>query len=88
MNDPVWIEKQEILVLHDYLLALEGGPTGLCSEALLESGLARPRELHAYGTDPDMSSWLHHALRNMFAITHLWMATSEPALLLAYSFSK
>jgi death on curing protein len=54
MRDPVWIEEHDVLVLHDHLLALEGGAVGLRSQALLQSALARPRQLHAYGDGPDI----------------------------------
>lgn len=54
MSDLVWIEEHDVLVLHDHLLALEGGVAGLRSQALLQSALARPRQLRAYGADPDV----------------------------------
>lgn len=54
MSDPIWIEEHEVLALHDHLLALEGGPPGVRSQALLESALARPRQLQSYGENPDI----------------------------------
>jgi len=54
MKDPIWIEEHEVLALHDHLLALEGGPPGVRSLALLESALARPRQLQSYGENPDI----------------------------------
>ena len=54
MSDPIWIEEHEVLALHDHLLALEGGPPGVRSQALLESALARPRQLQSYGESPDI----------------------------------
>ena len=54
MSEPVWIDEREVLVLHDQLLALDGGSEGVRSEALLQSALARPRQLHAYGHAPDI----------------------------------
>jgi death on curing protein len=53
MRAPVWIEMREALALHHRLLALDGGPAGVRDEGLLESALARPRQLHAYGNRPD-----------------------------------
>lgn len=49
MSEPAWIDKRDALALHDRLLALEGGSTGVRDEGLLESALARPRQLYAYG---------------------------------------
>lgn len=54
MSDPLWIEEHDVLVLHDHILALEGGAAGLSSPALLQSALARPKQLQAYGADPDI----------------------------------
>lgn len=48
MNDPVWIEKTALLLLHAAALAEHGGPEGLRDDSLLESALARPKNLHAY----------------------------------------
>lgn len=48
MNDPVWIDAQDALALHDRLIALFGGPAGLRDAALLHSALARPQQIFAY----------------------------------------
>ncbi|MGA7411529.1 MAG: type II toxin-antitoxin system death-on-curing family toxin [Bryobacteraceae bacterium] len=50
---PIWIDKRDVLVLHDRLLALHGGASGLRDEALLESALARPQHF-AYAESPDV----------------------------------
>ena len=47
-----WIDKRLLLLLHDESLALHGGASGLRDEGLLESALARPLNLVAYG-QPD-----------------------------------
>ena len=52
-GDVVWIDRTAIIALHDRLLALHGGRAGIRDEALLDSSLARPRHLAAYG-DPDL----------------------------------
>jgi death-on-curing protein len=54
VNDPVWIDERDALALHDRLLALDGGAPGLRDPGLLQSALARPRQLHAYGDNPDI----------------------------------
>ena len=54
MKEPIWIDERDVLILHDRLLALDGGSTGVRSEALLESALARPKQLRAYGDSPDI----------------------------------
>lgn len=50
MKEPIWIEARDALVLHDRLLALDGGAPDVRDMGLLESALARPRQHLAYGT--------------------------------------
>ena len=54
MKEPVWIDERDALALHDRLLALTGGATGIRDLGLLQSALARPRQLRAYGAKPDI----------------------------------
>jgi death-on-curing protein len=49
-----WISRQALLLLHDESLAEHGGASGIRDEGLLESALARPRNLVSYG-DPDLA---------------------------------
>jgi death on curing protein len=53
MKDPDWIDERDVLALHDRLLALDGGAAGVRDRGLLQSALARPHQLHAYGNNPD-----------------------------------
>jgi death-on-curing protein len=48
MKEPVWIHTQAALAIHDALLAEFGGASGIRDESLLESALARPRNLWSY----------------------------------------
>lgn len=41
-REPIWVEKQAIIALHDRSLALHGGPGGIRDEGLLEPALQRP----------------------------------------------
>lgn len=52
----VWLEQALALAIHDRQLAEHGGSAGVRDEGLLESALARPRQLHAYGDPaPDLA---------------------------------
>jgi death-on-curing protein len=51
--EPVWVARELVQVLHERLLAEHGGAPGLRDEGLLDSALARPRQIRAYG-DPDL----------------------------------
>lgn len=48
----VWIERPLALAIHERQLAEHGGGIGVRDEALLESALARPQQLFAYGDPP------------------------------------
>jgi death-on-curing protein len=50
-----WITRQALELLHNESLSLHGGAAGLRDEGLLESALARPLNLSAYG-EPDVAA--------------------------------
>lgn len=47
-----WIDRRLALAIHDRQLAEHGGSSGVRDDNLLESALARPQQLHAYGDPP------------------------------------
>lgn len=49
MSDPVWVKRDVVLLAHAEALAIHGGAAGVRDAALLDSALARPRNLFAYG---------------------------------------
>ena len=49
MTEPRWLDRRIIVALHDVQLVRHGGAGGIRDAGLLESALARPRNLHAYG---------------------------------------
>ena len=52
----VWIGKPLALAMHDRQLSEHGGGVGVRDEELLESALARPQQLYAYGEPaPDLA---------------------------------
>lgn len=50
-----WIDRRALDLLHDESIAEHGGASGVRDEGLLESALARPQNLLAYG-DPDVAA--------------------------------
>ncbi|MDI1252600.1 type II toxin-antitoxin system death-on-curing family toxin [Thermomonas sp.] len=48
----IWINKSLALAIHDRQLAEHGGIPGVRDASLLDSALARPQQLHAYGDPP------------------------------------
>lgn len=51
-DEPVWLLKEAVLLAHARSLAQHGGPRGLRDDGMLESALARPQQLYAYGDPP------------------------------------
>lgn len=49
MSEPVWLSRGLVDALHQQSIETAGGSQGLRDSGLLESALARPRNLHAYG---------------------------------------
>lgn len=53
----IWIERALALAIHGRQVAEHGGDSGVRDESLLDSALARPKQLHAYGDPPpDLAS--------------------------------
>jgi death-on-curing protein len=50
-----WVDRRALVLLHEDSLAEHGGAPGLRDEGLLESALARPLNLAAYG-EPDFAA--------------------------------
>jgi death on curing protein len=46
---PIWLDPQIIIAIHEEQIAEHGGLSGLRDRGLLESALARPQHLYAYG---------------------------------------
>jgi len=49
VKPPKWLRTDVVLAMHDRLLAEHGGSAGIRDAGLLESALARPQNLLAYG---------------------------------------
>ena len=55
MIEPVWVEKEAILLLHAKSLARFGGLEGMTDDGLLDSALARPRNAFFYDGQRDIA---------------------------------
>jgi death-on-curing protein len=49
VKKPVWVLRETVLALQEELLAQFGGSAGIRDENMLDSALARPQHLFAYG---------------------------------------
>ena len=50
MSEPIWVEDDLVVAIHDRQLLEHGGAEGLRDESLLQSALARPLNHDAYGS--------------------------------------
>ena len=48
MNEPIWLDSQDLYVLHNQLLARFGGLEGIRDQVLLESALHHPVQKFQY----------------------------------------
>src|ERR1700675_1811712 len=48
MEEPLWMDTADAVIAHDLELAAHGGSAGIRDQGLLESALARPRNIWAY----------------------------------------
>lgn len=55
MKEPEWVLRETVLALQERLLAEFGGLSGVRDDGLLDSALARPRQLFAYGRRPSLA---------------------------------
>jgi death-on-curing protein len=51
VEEPIWVDKPEVLIAHSRQLAEHGGSDGIRDITLLESALAKPRNVLAYQAD-------------------------------------
>lgn len=70
MSKPIWVLKKTVLTIHHRQLMEHGGPTGILDEGLLDSALARPRNLLAYSDSPPSMARLAAAYAHGIARNH------------------
>jgi death-on-curing protein len=50
VKEPIWLNREDSLAIHEMMLAQHGGLAGVRDEGLLESALSKPQNLFAYGS--------------------------------------
>jgi death-on-curing protein len=50
--EPIWVQQRVVIAAHEESLAEHGGPSGIRDLGMLESALARPKNLYAYSEPP------------------------------------
>jgi death-on-curing protein len=58
VKQPIWLNREDCLAIHEMMLAQHGGLAGVRDEGLLESALSKPQNLFAYNspTLPEMAA--------------------------------
>ena len=62
--EPVWIEESDVPPLHERLLAMFGGMPGLRDEGLLNSALARARQIAVYRPESMAAAYTAGIVKN------------------------
>jgi death-on-curing protein len=82
MKEPHWIDRRAMVLLHGESLAEHGGRAGAVDEGLLESALARPRQIFTYKSSPDLAR-LAAAYAGGFCRDHPFVDGNKRAAFLA-----
>ena len=80
----IWIRKDLALAIHNRQIAEHGGTSEVRDEGLLESALARPQQLHAYGNPPPDLADLAAALAYGLARNHPFVDGNKRTAHVAY----
>jgi death-on-curing protein len=87
MQEPIWMDSLDAVVAHDMELAAHGGGAGLRDAGMLESALARPKNLWVYSEQ--RPSWSAFAAAYAFGISsnHPFVdGNKRTALLMSFAF--
>jgi death-on-curing protein len=71
MREPLWIDLEVVLAIHDEQIAEHGGQAGVRDRGLLESAMARPQNQFVYG---------EHALPRLAASYAFGISRNHPFL--------
>ncbi|ASL00055.1 type II toxin-antitoxin system death-on-curing family toxin [Xanthomonas citri] len=83
----IWIERPLVLAIHDRQLAEHGGGSGVRDDALLDSALARPKQLSAYGDPPPDFAALAASLAYGLARNHPFVDGNKRTAAVAFETS-
>lgn len=56
MKQPIWLLLDAVYAMHKAQIAEHGGSDGVRDKGLLQSALARPENLYAYGENVDLAA--------------------------------
>jgi death on curing protein len=87
MQEPIWMELIDAVIAHDLELAAHGGSTGIRDQGMLESALARARNLWVYAEQPPRWAALAAAYAYGVSSNHPFVdGNKRTALVVSFAF--
>jgi len=87
VQEPLWMDAADAVIAHDLELAAHGGSAGIRDSGLLESALARPRNLLAYADSAPSLTALAAAYAFGISSNHPFVdGNKRTALLVSFAF--
>src|SRR5579859_2873217 len=87
MQEPIWMDVADAVIAHDLELSAHGGAPGIRDAGLLESALARPRNIWAYAESAPTLPVLAAAYAFGISSNHPFVdGNKRTALLVSFAF--
>lgn len=87
MEEPIWMNAADAVIAHDLELAAHGGATGIRDAGMLESALARARNIWAYFSSPPPLTILAAAYASGISSNHPFVdGNKRTALVISFAF--
>jgi len=87
MQEPIWMDAADAVIMHDLQLAAYGGSAGVRDTGLLESALARPRNIFAYAESASSLPTLAAAYAFGISANHPFVdGNKRTALVVSFAF--
>jgi len=87
MQKPLWMDLADAVMVHDQELSVHGGSAGIRDQSLLESALARPRNIWAYAETPPPLTTLAAAYAYGISANHAFLdGNKRAALVVSFTF--
>jgi death on curing protein len=87
MREPIWMNLADAVIAHDLEIAAHGGASGIRDSGLLESALARPKNIWAYSEPMPPLTKLAAAYAAGISANHPFVdGNKRTALLVSFAF--
>jgi len=87
MQEPIWMDPADAVIAHDLELAAHGGAVGVRDSGMLESALARPRNIWVYAESQPSLAVLAAAYAFGISSNHPFVdGNKRTALLVSFAF--